>query len=941
MMPKPSRPIASHEDNGLGYNSRRFFSAPPTAASKPISQPSRLPAIPLPARAGASHASLQNSLPAEDELNTTPDKLIQNAKHANKVLAEYNTKFGGTDCTPIVTTLQGKNRKRKRTIMPPRLTASYRVKELTLELVILPLLSSGFLDLDDYGVIEQVNKRLQRLVPKYIHWCSIDTRPLQEPRLDYAAQQRIDPHRVDMASAQFIKFGGDPDKLVRFCSHEHTLAHLDRERILQRIKDRIPNEDYKQIERILYEGCPAELSFEEDNRSRLRSFERGNQLTYLRNPAKVLKAMNKEDKNSHVIALDEDLAYFSPYCRHTPQGAIDKPGKSFRIVWDGSTKQRYDDVVLNDITPTNQESPITFGDTERLFDKDIYEYRVSYPHDTIYLGFEDVTSCFKFPRIHPSLSGAFGFYDSHGLYHLATSMVFGSTVSANQWEPFRRTIETLSKSFQDVDGLVEKHRHYLDMIQWEENVPAPSVIAKGCVICPGVLNKDGNHVTRPSRMYVDDALLAAIRRAWMERKLAATIEAIFCVMGYPDESRRRCPLSLEKWGEMKISPYQTLLGLHYDTVKLTKGTTPEYRADLLAYIEEHWPIVRIRFTAHDMQVLIGKLARLAKGARWVFHILSHAYDQIALALASNYKMLRRHSPQFKALISCIKNEQMGKSKLSQDAGRIISFALKKASQLVHRSRSTYVISDLLREDIEFFRQALREDSDIPWSSPLAHVVLRTPLGTPFGDACLTGCGGYCTELKFWWHLAFPPEIVHRTLIHLRDDSAGNLISINALEFVTVILNYCATRSIISESNLFADDPFPVILCMTDNTSALNWVNHRCKGSLLGRALGRLFVGLLMDSPLGINAAWINTHDNEVADGLSRYKSCSENVANGYPTFDYSLLKQKYKKTLSECRLWLPSSRLISLVYTVLTTRQSPSLKELRSFKPQDLGRLTT
>ena len=100
---------------------------------------------------------------------------------------------------------------------------------------------------------------------------------------------------------------------------------------------------------------------------------------------------------------------------------------------------------------------------------------------------------------------------------------------------------------QDIDGLVEKHRQYLDMIQWEENAPSPLVIAKGCARCPGVLDKDGDHSTRPARMYVDDALLAATGRAWMEKKLAATIEAIFCVMGYPDESSRRCPLSLDKW----------------------------------------------------------------------------------------------------------------------------------------------------------------------------------------------------------------------------------------------------------------------------------------------------------------------------------------------------------------------------------------------------------
>ena len=67
---------------------------------------------------------------------------------------------------------------------------------------------------------------------------------------------------------------------------------------------------------------------------------------------KVKRAMNKEDKYSHVIVLYEDLTYFSAYS----QGAVDKPNKSFRIGWDGSTKQHHDDVDvvlnLNDVTPT-------------------------------------------------------------------------------------------------------------------------------------------------------------------------------------------------------------------------------------------------------------------------------------------------------------------------------------------------------------------------------------------------------------------------------------------------------------------------------------------------------------------------------------------------------------------------------------------------------------
>ena len=825
--------------------------------------------------------------------------------------------------------------------MPPRESAAYRAECMNLEFVMLPLLASGFLDIDGYDSLSLVTKRLSRVITKHISWMTLDTTPLRLPRYDYATQPSLQTERVHMASAQFIREGGDPGRLVRFCNQEFTLQHLDRDAILNRVRNIIPDDDYAHMERVLYDGCPAEFNFEESNHSRLRSFDRGNHPGFTQKSEKVTRALNKEDRNSYVLVIDEDLAYFSPYCRHTPQGVVDKPGKSFRIVWDGSTKQRPDDVMMNDVTPTDKESPITFGTTESEFDKDLYNLRVSNPSAPILLATADVTSCYKTARIHPDLAGAFGFRDGRGHYNLATAMVFGSVVSAQQWEPFRRSIEELSLTFQDRDDLVEKHRQYLDMIAWDTTDHGPITPAMPCEICPGVVAQDGTVRKRPARFYVDDALIAAIGRKRMERMLAATIEAIFCVMGPPDPSLRRCPLSLEKWMKLVVGPLQVLLGLQYDTVKLTKGTTSEYRQDVFSLIEEQWPVSRTTFSAHDMQVLVGKLARLAKGAKWVYHILSHAYDQIALALASNRRLLHRHSKTFRTLLSRIKKGQMGRDKVSQDSGRIVAFALKQASQLVHRSRLRYPLSDELRADIEFFRWALKADSGVQWWSPLAHLVLRTPIGIPYGDACLTGCGGFCRELKFWWHLTFPDEIIRRTLIYLKDDRDGNLISINALEFVTVILNYCAALTALHEMGIHLKDPWPVILCMCDNTTAINWVNHRCKGSPLGRALGRLFVGLLMGRRLGINSAYINTHDNVVADGLSRFKAITIRNSHSYSTFDYSTLKQRYSTILGDCRLWSPSSRLISIIYQVLITRQSPSLTELRSLRPNDLGKLTT
>ncbi len=61
---------------------------------------------------------------------------------------------------------------------------------------------------------------------------------------------------------------------------------------------------------------------------------------------------------------------------------------------------------------------------------DIYNTRISHPYVVILLGMADIKACFCFPRIHPDLTGAFGFL-AGGFNNLATAMVFGSTTSAS------------------------------------------------------------------------------------------------------------------------------------------------------------------------------------------------------------------------------------------------------------------------------------------------------------------------------------------------------------------------------------------------------------------------------------------------------------------------------------------------------------------------------
>ena len=114
--------------------------------------------------------------------------------------------------------------------------------------------------------------------------------------------------------------------------------------------------------------------------------------------------------------------------------------------------------------------------------------------------------------------------------------------------------------------LVIKHAKYLAMVQWDELDHSVNITpAIPCNINRGIMDEAGNPIDLPACIYVDDAIMLATSVHHMKMVLVAMIEAIFVVMGEPDEQVRQCPLALDKWRELVISPRQTILGLIIDT----------------------------------------------------------------------------------------------------------------------------------------------------------------------------------------------------------------------------------------------------------------------------------------------------------------------------------------------------------------------------------------
>jgi hypothetical protein len=144
------------------------------------------------------------------------------------------------------------------------------------------------------------------------------------------------------------------------------------------------------MKRILLDGCPAQLDFEEPLGNKIEMIDQGNSKSFNANTTLVLKTMNKENRYSHLIPLNEIMCCFSRYCHHTTQTLVIKAGKNDRLCWDGSTTIKPTNIVMNQVIPVIHEAPITFGHVKMQPYTDTYNTRISYPTFTIIQAMADV-----------------------------------------------------------------------------------------------------------------------------------------------------------------------------------------------------------------------------------------------------------------------------------------------------------------------------------------------------------------------------------------------------------------------------------------------------------------------------------------------------------------------------------------------------------------------
>ena len=159
------------------------------------------------------------------------------------------------------------------------------------------------------------------------------------------------------------------------------------------------------------------------------------------------------------------------------------------------------------------------------------------------------------------------------------------------------------------------------------------------------------------------------------------------------------------------------------------------------------------------------------------------------------------------------------SEATEQEIREINFAIKQMAQKQHKCAQQFFISKTLWAKIVMIRSSLSPDSGISWTTPIAHMIPRTHSFSACVDACFFGGGLISVDLKFWLHLEWPQQIQHHTKLFLHDNSTGRLISINVLEYATIIINYAASLTVLEQDGL-GEESFPVLLNWAANTSAV-------------------------------------------------------------------------------------------------------------------------
>jgi len=148
-----------------------------------------------------------------------------------------------------------------------------------------------------------------------------------------------------------------------------------------------------------------------------------------------------------------------------------------------------------------------------------------------------------------------------------------------------------------------------------------------------VLNQQGLPRNTPHNTFVDDNTIAEIRPR-MPQAMAASVESLFLLLGYPEPTKRRSPLSMDKYYQAQCSYSKKQLGYLINTRDMIV-TSPPDKILKMTNILHKWHSKRKSYTIKQASELAGNLEFFASTAIWLRFLTYSIKNSILLALRAN------------------------------------------------------------------------------------------------------------------------------------------------------------------------------------------------------------------------------------------------------------------------------------------------------------------
>jgi len=727
---------------------------------------------------------------------------------------------------------------------------------------------------------------------------------------NFTTQTEIPLQRRQLFLATALHYDLHVPSIIHFLGNNYTNEHLDPHAIAKKLSNIAPPHNVAYVLRALLTGAPSRFhghsSFQNFSDYKLY----GNHASITSRPDLVAKALNKEERNNFIIPLPSWLSRFIPNLHLSPEGIIVKEGKKDRIIFDASFKIHPESMCPNQWTSASDEPPIWYGSAFIRHLTRIWNLRISYPTVEIYLWDDDVAGAFRLIKYNPYIASAFSAV-IHNTLCIPTGQIFGGNTSAQNFEGLAIAREYLSTFFstEKYQYLITKHSNILDQVQYSPSPPSGTVFVSAAAddTHQGVFLSNGQPVNTPHHTFVDDNHMADVFPR-IRLAQAASIEGLFHLLGFPQKHFRRSVLSEDKYYEQACGPVKLQLGYRVDSRNMIVGFS-EQRIASLATTLKVWSTQRKSYTLKEAAKLAGLLEFIASVSTWIRFLTVSLKHAILSALRCTSTFVKQLPSSF----SLVSNTLL----VSTDfhSLRKKEFAISKLMQRIWNTKRRFHITPSLRRELHLLYSIFSDTATFPFTTPIAHLVPRSPEFVAKGDACLDGAGGFSSCLSFWWFLEWPSFVKKKTLKHYIKyyyGVQGNKLSINLLEYVAIILSFAAAASCLSLGHPLSQ-PNPLLQIFSDNTTAISWTKKAASSTKEGKALAYLLTSLLIQHPhLGLSTSFIPGKQNEVADAISRMNTKTHHIS-------FSTLSQTYP-VLTDLKRFHPSPELLSRIWDALSLK---------------------